>query len=352
MHDTFSALLGASKILFPKGRWRRPRVLARLWIHGLLNYRLLREARRDAGPGNLNQRPANAYEFWATLVWPLVDARWGAGRRLQEALLHDRTATRLGSLLDLQMDEVRSVLQLDALCDTLELCLERRSWFSHEGRTTLSLFYAAQRVYSLTFLLSTKEGKRVAYVGAIQGAKQSEDSDAHKIMTKAAHGMRPRDLTIAMFQMLCQAMQIEQILAVRDQNRHHEHPYFGTGGNPLVFADYDAIWSENGGVLQPDGLYLLAPGVRRKDLAEVSSKKRSMYRKREEFLEQCQQSLNALVTSCLTPRHRALPEPARNPSATAQAPAVSRKKTAAAWLGRMRPTLWGSWLWSFPEIFM
>jgi uncharacterized protein VirK/YbjX len=267
-------------------------------------------------------------------------------------MLHCQASAQLGSLLDLQMDEVRSVLKLDALCDTLELCLERRTWFSHEGRITLSLFYAAQRVYSLTFLLSSKDNRRVAYIGAIQGAKQSEDSDAHKIMTKAAHGMRPRDPTIAMFQMLCEALQIEQILAVRDQNRHHEHPYFGTGGNPLVFADYDSIWSENGGVLQSGGLYVLAPGVRRKDLAEVSSKKRSMYRKREDFLDLCQQSLNAWATSCLTRHPGVVPEPACDASDSAQAPENSRGTTADIWLGRMRPTLWGSWLWSFPEVFM
>ena len=352
MYSTYRALQRATTILFPEGGWRQPRAFVRLWVQGLLNCRLVSKAYNETGPGNLHQDADRESEFLGILAWPLVDARWSTAQRIHEFLRHYREAARMGDLLLLQMEEVRSTLALDTICETLEISLERRTWFSREGQLTLSLFYAKQRVYSLTFLISQLHGQRVAYIGGIQGAKQSDDSDTHKILTKAAHGMRPRDLTIALFQALCEAMHVRQILAVQDKYRHHQHHYLGKDGNPNVFADYDAIWTENGGILQPNGMYYLAPGVRTKDLGDVPSKKRSMYRKREALLEHCRQSLKTFVQTrrLIQPTVHSNPGPA--PLSTQRPGGWRPSRRISTWLSRIRPAFWGSWLWSFPVLFM
>lgn len=340
----------------------------------MLNSRLINEACNYSGPGNFAQNRANESLFWEILAGPLVDARWHTAKRIEEFMRHYRETGKLGNLLKLQMNETRSILKLDSICETLEVCLECNTWFCHEGQITLSLFYAGERIYSVAFLLSSKDGQRIAYIGAIQGVKQAEDSDAYKTITKAAHGLRPRDLSIALFQLFCNAMQVHHVLAVQDKNRqnrdgivlreitialfrllfkeNHSRIYSRSGDNPQVFADYDTIWKENGGVLRPDGMYMLTSGIRPKDLSEVASKKRSMYRKRQVFLEECQAAFNALVQKSADDESR------YGTWATAAGRQHHLRQNSAKdnvvsnWLNKVRPAFFGSWLWSFPVVFM
>jgi uncharacterized protein VirK/YbjX len=266
-------------------------------------------------------------------------------------MLHYREAASLGELLKLKPRHIKSILKLDTLCEGLDICLENQPWFGREGQCTMSLFYAGERVYSVAFLLSEKDGQRIVYIGAVQGVKQSDSDDTYKLLTKAAHGMRPRDFCVALFLVLCDAMQVKSVLAVQNCNRQHQHSYFDATQRAAVFANYDDIWTENGATLNPDGLFTLEPGVRRKDLAEVPSKKRSMYRKREVFLEQCQESLVTLVQCGMAlPPEQGCDIPCDGMGqAQPQKPSLQAPKR---WMQKVSPTVWGSWLWSFPSVFM
>lgn len=351
MLKTYRALLQASSELYHGGHWGNPKLFAHMWLQGLRNFRRVSEIYSDRPHGNISKILTDEPHFLGMLVWPLVDARWTAKQRLQKLILHYKVAANLGELLKIEPRQIKSILKLDALCETLEVCLENQPWFAREGQSTMSLFYAGERVYSVAFLLSEEEGKRIAYIGAVQGVKQSDSDDTYKLLTKAAHGMRPRDFSIALFLVLCEAMQVKNVLAVKDRYRQHQHPYFDASQRAAVFADYDEIWTENGAVLNDQEAFTLAPGVRRKDLTEVPSKKRSMYRKREVLLTECLQSFNTLMQSNAYPlsgqdcdiRCEAL-EPKLPTSASR-----TRRKN---WLRKVPSTLWGSWLWSFPAVFM
>lgn len=52
-----------------------------------------------------------------------------------------------------------------------------------------------------------------------------------------------------------------------------------------VKMNYDLFWQENGATLESDGYWHLPQTPPRKDLAEIESKKRSMYRKRYQMLD-------------------------------------------------------------------
>lgn len=359
MLTTYRALLQASKDLYHGGHWGNPALFVRMWLQGILNFRSVAKIYRNSPYGNISEILTDEPHFLGMLVWPLVDARWPPKRRLHELMLHFKQVAALGSLLRLQPRQIKSILKLDAVCAGLDLCLESQPWFAREGQCTLSLFYAGERTYSVAFLLSEKNGKRIAYIGAVQGVKQTEDSDTYKMLTKAAHGLRPRDLGIALFLLLCQAMRVERVLAVADSNRQHQHSYFDPSQRAVLFASYDAIWTENGASPQADGLFALTPGLRRKDLTEVPSKKRSMYRKREVFLEECLAALTKVVQSALH-RH---PDDAcdipcdiagpATPLAIAQPPRPLPSVLARNWLDTaVRPVVLGPWLWSFPVVFM
>ena len=56
--------------------------------------------------------------------------------------------------------------------------------------------------------------------------------------------------------------------------------------NKLLFNDYDIIWQEKGGTISTDGcLYRLPLELNLKPISEIASKKRSMYKKRYQLLD-------------------------------------------------------------------
>jgi uncharacterized protein VirK/YbjX len=352
MLKTYRALFQASSELYRGGHWGNPKLFAQMWLLGMLNFRSVSEIYSDTPYGNISKILTDEPHFLGLLVWPLVDARWTAKQRLQNLMLHYREAARLGELFQIVPRQIKSILKLDSLCESLEVCLENQPWFAREGQCTMSLFYAGERVYSVAFLLSEEDGKRIVYIGAVQGVKQSDSDDTYKLLTKAAHGMRPRDFCIALFLVLCDAMGVQKVLAVQNGNRQHQHRYFDATQRAAIFANYDEIWTENGATLRPDGLFTLEPGVRRKDLAEVPSKKRSMYRKREALLEECQLAFNALVTSGLYPQPGQDCDIPCDEARILLPQAVRHYRKKRHWLEKVSPALWGSWLWSFPAVVL
>ena len=103
-------------------------------------------------------------------------------------------------------------------------------------------------------------------------------------MTKAAHGMRPRDLLVELFRAFCRAVGAARMLAVADASRQHRSRYFGKAKAETLSLNYDEIWLERGGVAKGPDFFELPVALRLRDLEEVPSKKRGMYRRRHELL--------------------------------------------------------------------
>jgi uncharacterized protein len=290
IQKTAAAILG-------KSFWKNPtlRLRAILWYQGIRNHLLIEKVRGSAFDSSLARALDQDEHFFGVLMWPLVDARWTADRRLSELLLHYQEVDSIGNIFSLRLEETRTLLNFEGDLSALSLCIEWQSFFRREGQLALSLFNGTDRVFSVAFLLSKVKSERVAYVGAVQGVKQSQESDLYKNITKAAHGLRPRDLIIALFLILCEAIEVKEILAVQDCNRQHRHAYFGRNGGADVLADYDIIWGEQDAELNQDGFFSLLPGVRVRDIDTIPSKKRSMYRKRYEFLNGCLSSLRQAI---------------------------------------------------------
>jgi uncharacterized protein len=299
LKQTVSYLHRIATAIFGPVSWKNLSLKLRLmyWVQGVLNYKSIARMLGSGRSRNLQHILVLDPHFLGVLIWPLVDARWSAKRRLQELCRHYKEIDVVGNVFSLQLEETRTLLAFDGELSNLRLCIEWQSFFRREGQLALSLFNGMDRVFSVAFLLSEINGKRVAYIGAVQGVKQSDDSDLYKNITKAAHGLRPRDLIISMFLALCDAIDVTEVFAVRDANRQHRHAYFGRSGGSEVIADYDAIWSEHEAVLNSEGFFALMPGVRVRDLETIASKKRSMYRKRYDFLNQSLSSLRKIVKS-------------------------------------------------------
>jgi uncharacterized protein VirK/YbjX len=155
-----------------------------------------------------------------------------------------------------------------------------------EGQLVINLFLGNVRILSLAFSFARESGKVVAYVGAMQGRNIDGLLDTYRGITKAMHGMRPRDFLFELFRSFCRAVGISKIYAVSDASRHHRDSFFvsKTKSKELTL-NYDEIWIERGGILENSDFYVFSVTPQIKNLEEVPSKKRSMYRRRYEFLK-------------------------------------------------------------------
>jgi hypothetical protein len=78
---------------------------------------------------------------------------------------------------------------------------------------------------------------------------------------------------------------LKKLLAISDESRHHRHKYFGKIQQNFLKTNYDKRWIENQGVLLDNGFFSLPIKKHRKDIAEVASNKRGLYRRRYEMLD-------------------------------------------------------------------
>jgi len=173
-----------------------------------------------------------------------------------------------------------------------------------EGQLVINLFVGEVRIFSLAFSLGRDGGERTAFVGAVQGRDIEGVADEYRDLTKAAHGMRPRDLLFDIFRMLCSVLGVTRILAVSDQFRHHRSAYFG-GPDQQFSKNYNEMWIDRGG--EPAGPMFFAIRVEgaRRELSEVPAKKRAMYRRRYDMVESIGQQLRANYQALAVPRETA-----------------------------------------------
>lgn len=257
--------------------YRRSRFFVRgLWLHRDVAPFL------QAGERGLGRLIKHRPETIGALEWPYICLSWDSRERLARIRDHyDAVEASLKSL-DFAVEEERELLDLDDRVPGLRIVLDQPAWFIREGQLVLNLFSGETRLLSLAFSLRM-EPELVAYVGAVQGRRLEGILDVYRELTRSLHGMRPRDFLIEIFCLFCQAAGITRIFAVSDTYRQHRSPYFGS--DRVLEQNYDQIWGERGGTPVSPEFYSLPLGGNRREMAEIPSKRRSMYRRRYEMLD-------------------------------------------------------------------
>jgi uncharacterized protein VirK/YbjX len=150
------------------------------------------------------------------------------------------------------------------------------------------------RIFHLGFCLSTENGKRVAYIGALQGRVKTnihsytvDVHESYRRFTKAAWGMRPRDFLIEAFKMFCKKLDVSEIRALSDIN----HPQRKLV--PDIKLSYDQVWLERGGNCSGNGFFILPIAAARRIASNIPAKKRAMYAKRYSMLDAIEADLAA-----------------------------------------------------------
>ena len=252
----------------------------------------------DAPSGSLiNKLMIQRPETIGAVVWPYICHTWDTKNRLSRIEEHYRVVDSLSPKIDFPVDGALKLLDLGDVYQNLHIVLDQPIWFMREGQLVINLFLDNVRIFSLAFSLAHESGKMVAYVGAMQGRNIDGLLDIYRDITKVMHGMRPRDFLFELFRAFCRSVGVTKIFAVSDASRHHRSAYFGSKAkNGELTLNYDEIWLERGGVVENSDFYVFNITPHLKNLEEVPSKKRSMYRRRYEFLAETEARLQDVCT--------------------------------------------------------
>lgn len=168
-----------------------------------------------------------------------------------------------------------------------------------EGEITLSLHVTGIDSYikRVIFSFDKHEGALVARIGCVQGnfIHYATEKDLQKIF----YGLRPGALLIFVLQIILPSLGVHLIHGISNKehvfsSKHRLSKKLGKKIRTLVF-DYDAFWQELGGSRLSTGWFAIPMTPTKRDETHIPSKKRSMYRKRYEFMEHVKSQLKQVA---------------------------------------------------------
>ncbi|EXF94061.1 VirK domain-containing protein [Pseudomonas fluorescens HK44] len=239
--------------------------------------------------------------------WPYISRCWRSQDRLSVLASHYEVVTKsCPQLLLLGRNDRLMLSDLSECSVGCSLVLDRPVWFMREGELVLNLFQGDLRIASIAFTLCRTEVELCIFIGAVQGIHKGVESDRsleiYRTLTKDFEGLRPRSLLIEAIKYIARSVGVEKIYAIGDGYRHHRHPYFGAEKAQDLAANYDVIWLEHGAI--PSGredFFEIPMVLSKKALDCIPSKKRAMYRRRYELLDDVFTRIDSvLIGSCAT----------------------------------------------------
>ena len=240
-------------------------------------------------------------DLWRAAIRPFIATTWNFSKRLTHLTRHYLIVRQSGQPFFIKPDQYLELFSIE-LGETLcRVTLDQPPWLLRDGLLTISLWSDIHRAFSLSFCFSDAGGIRTAYVGGIQGRRHEDALAVNRILTKDAHGLRPRDLLFELFRMMCTDMGIVRIRCVSNAIRcNNTRGVFRTVTNlDGVFLDYDEVWSDRGGVLQPDGFFDVPVALGKRSADEIPAKKRTLYSRRYALVDLLEQRMAAALASPL-----------------------------------------------------
>lgn len=252
------------------------------------------EAFRDrfGNPDNpaLQETLALRPSLMACVIHPYLNVDWQFDQKLDAISGHYKLLT--GRLGILHLPPAASIILADLL-DATQIRLHKSLFFDHEGELTVSLFKGDERLYSLTFMLGQIGAELVAYAGGLQGLRSPEAIEIYHSMTRGMHGLRPRDLLVTAFRLLCGSLGIARILAISDRKRICSNSYHCPGDQ--IFLSYDSAWIECGGIPLDDAFFALSPRLTQRSAKDIPTRKRAQYRRRYAMVDAIEQQIGDAV---------------------------------------------------------
>ena len=172
--------------------------------------------------------------------------------------------------------------------------------YQKEGELTLLRRLADSRIAAISaFAFERKpDGTHVMRIARIQGVK---DAEMQRRLEKAMFGLRPKSLLLFASQEVAHALGVREIFGICNARQVYlKERRISNPGLPAL--DYDAFWTEAGGVPDEDGWFRLPSRLEKRAPTEMKTNKRSMYKKRYAMLDEVSRQIqNALGCKTTTP---------------------------------------------------
>ena len=152
-----------------------------------------------------------------------------------------------------------------------------------EGFWTLELVYSPSQ--ELVYLLTFGKVQQALLIAVIQGPNFEGSKDMVKLLTKKCHGLRPAYLMVEAMKALTNVLGYSALWGI--PHKYQNKSRFVQSKRYVV--DYDAIFAESAGMLKD--YWELPLHFETKNMDDIPSNKRSMYRKRYAMLEQLQENM-------------------------------------------------------------
>ena len=247
---------------------------------------------------NLRKLIKARFAIFGIVLTHYVAASWDTRTRVARLVDHYKTVAEIGGVLDFPADNIVDIMRLVPIDLRYRITLDQADWLMADGSLIMSLWDGVDRIFHLGFSLSTENGKRVAYIGSIQGRcavdmynYRIDILERYRRFSRAAAGMRPRDFLVEVFKMFCRTLDVVEIRAVSNLN----HPQRKLV--PDIKLSYDEIWIERGGSRGPAGFFILPVTASRRANENMPSKKRAVYAKRYRMLDSVEAELAAVLRS-------------------------------------------------------
>lgn len=153
------------------------------------------------------------------------------------------------------------------------------SEYSKEGELNLKIKNEQNIVLATLTFSFIKNTEYQVFIGGIQGLKKELDHAIIKKATKNLYGSFPKKILIESLYIFLDTLKIN-IEKICVSKKLHPFNTLRYKTNIKISADYDSFWKSLGAVQTESGLWKLPPKIIRKELNEIPSKKRNLYRKR------------------------------------------------------------------------
>lgn len=193
----------------------------------------------------------------------------------------------LGQILSCKDGKVIACLNFDnSYTGYLKLWYDDR--FRKEGELVLTLECSelGGKISSVAFSLEETEGCWRCIIGCVQAHNCIDNQNAFNLTQKLLHGLRPNSFVVHAIQELSRYLGCSSIYCVGNSIQAHRGKHFvHIPWRHSIYFNYNAFWCEVGGKdIGKDWFELPLVPVRR-DIQEIKSHKRSMYRKRYAILD-------------------------------------------------------------------
>lgn len=178
--------------------------------------------------------------------------------------------------------------------DKLDFILRFYPGLRKEGLLSLCLKLNGTDLYQVVFWIGEDDKNNAAlFIGAMQGPNGNNAKDTVKHATKLCYGYRTKNLSIYLTQIFTRALNLQKIYAVTNAGYYANNHIRLDRKLKTSFSDF---WKEIGGIPTDDVRFFELPLTEeRKSYEEIPTRKRAVYRRRFEFLDEVEENVTKTV---------------------------------------------------------